>query len=229
MIQVFNYTELIEYDGRKRLFDPALYEKRMNQVEKLRQSYNDIHSFLAGQGLPADWTKEVAEGGVEALCKLIRKNTRQKAEYLELPAAVVDSWCRMAIAEIVNDDNTTRIRDLEVAIARVQDGLPLTDSDINVSEEGVTINTDSLAERIRLGCSREVNPKDEANANRVLELAKQVEKLEYEGINARELINRYVSAKKEPTEFELLRDIVTRTHRVGCLNTDYSYLNCPQL
>ena len=227
MIQLFNYTELIEDGGRKRLFDPARYERRMNQIETLRQSYNEIHSFLAGQGLPTDWTTEVVEGGVEALCKLIRENTRQKAEYLELPAVVVDSWCRMAVEEIVDDDNAAKIRNWIADIARAQDGLPLTDGDITVTEDGVTINMDSLAERIRQGCSHEVTPKDEANANKVLELAKQVEGLEYQGINVRELISQYVCAKTEPTELELLRDIVTRTHRGGCLNIDYSILNSP--
>lgn len=225
MIQLFNYTELIEEGGRKRLFDPVLYEIRMNQVEKLIKCYDEIYDLFVDLELPVGWTMDVAENGVDALRRLVRERVRRKAEDMELPKRVVDNWCRMAVEEVVDSDMVVTIRNLCADIGTALDGLPLNEGDITVTGDGVTINKQSLADRIREGCSREVTREDEENAEKLLQLAKAVEELEYKGVNAREVINTYVLAKKEPTEFERLRDIVTRRHRVGYINADYSTFN----
>jgi hypothetical protein len=225
MFQIFNYTELQEENGKKYLFDAGTFSARCEQLTRLAEIYARVSDLLRVNGHAPAWAVDVVANGVEGLRAKIKEDVSKRTDSMSLPPAIVRYWQRLA-ADDIPEEVESVCDSLSSEASKIGDGLPIEPGkDITVDEKGVSLDIEAITEKIRKGCSKEITQKDEKNARKVLEIAKQVEAIEFQGINARELINKYIGLKKEPTEFELLKDICTRTHRVGFLNVDYSTFN----
>lgn len=221
MIQLFNYTELMEKSGKKYLFDSAMFEQRKAQLAKLGEILKRTSEMLRATGNSPAWSIDVIIDGSEGLIRNVKSEVDSQIKERDLPKAIAQFW-RHSCVEEIPDDLKAACDQFQKDAARLMDGIPIDmKNDFSVSKNGVTIDIETVTARIHQGCLREITPEDEKNAKCIQELTSTVRELEYKGVNALELVGKYKTRKKV-SDLELLRDIVTRTHKPGCLNVDYT-------
>lgn len=165
MIQLFNYTELMEKSGKKYLFDPAMFEQRKAQLEKLQSLYLEAFSILRDCKFRIDVSaiEELLHDGEAALERLAAADVEDRISGLSLPAAIAELWRKSSLQEI-RPEIWKRADTCMREHSRQSEGIPLNAEDVTVSENGVSIDVEAVTDRIRQGCQREITPKDEDNA-----------------------------------------------------------------
>lgn len=214
------YTEIKKENGNKYLFDSYAFGQRCRQLEEIQGIYNRAVSLLRDSGYPPSWASAVVSDGYDGLVTKIKEDTAKRMSPIDMPRAVSRYWQQLAVDDIA-PEVAKECDAIRFEAVKRRDGLPLSDSDIAITDDGVTIDTQAVTDRIRQGCTLEVTSEAETVAKKLSEMAKEVKALEFDGINSREIIGKIVTSKEEVSELTLLTLVATRRHQPGCLAVDY--------
>lgn len=222
MIQLINYSELVKEDGKKFLFDSRTYKAKCEQLTRLEEIFLRISDALKDSNYSLSWAVDVVRSGATGLRTKIAEDLEKKVSKMSLPPAVVKYWQSIAINDIP-EEVASLFNDLSREANKEMDGLP--PIELIAGDSGVSVNRDEIIEKIRLGCSMEINPEIEAAADKLSGIAEQMIAIEKTGVNGREILSKLMESETEPSENELLRMVATRTHKPGTLWKDYTLLD----
>lgn len=171
MFQIFNYTELKEENGKKYLFDSSLFSQRCRQIEEFQDIFNRLSSLLKVNGYKPSWAADIVRKGSDGLREKVKEDTAGRIASKDLPKAIARYWERLAVDDIPNEvltvcDSLSREAD------QITDGLPIQETDIIISAEGVKL-ADSITEKVRQGCRLEVTEEMKVTAESILKIAKE--------------------------------------------------------
>ena len=192
---MLTYQKIIK-DGKKTyLFAEELFNEKTAQINRLQVAYNELRALLTAGKYPAEevWIKAVAERGAQGLEKVLRESVYAEIKRLKIPSYMSQMYLTAAHDQ-VTAETWKRADELSAQIREEADGLPLETGDISVTDTGVFVDADAIAARVRLGCCLEVTAQMEADAAQIAELAAAVRCLELAGVNALELVKKYVDA-----------------------------------
>lgn len=217
MFHTVIYTTIEERDGVPFLFDPSRYGILCRQVDELENAYREIRELLVRYDYPvrAEWIHAIAKRGASGFSEVLIEDNEREAMRLKVPRHIAAQWKRTATQEVPAEvwDQCDQIRE---KIDRLSDGIPAPSFGFT-EKEGVVLDKESCKEIIKTACSYEISDQIKAEAETIQSLAKQLRELEFRGINARELVTKYIEREEVPGPLELYRDIATRRHRPGCL------------
>lgn len=211
-----NYTKLLKKDGKTFIFDEGLYNEKAAQLSRLQSAYLDVRTMLIECGLPAEkaWINAVIDSGADGLASALHQSVTKEIKRLSVPFYMADTY-QAAAREHIAPEAWKKADELRMAVTRETDGLPLQAGDISITEHAITIDTEAILARIEAACLLEITPERMADAEKVLQIAADVRALELAGVNALELVKKYMDAPERPAQLELYADAATRRHLPG--------------
>lgn len=194
------------------------------QLERLEGAYKAIRDLLERTDLPAnpEYIKRVAREGRDGLEAVVREMTEKTIKRLAIPGYLAESFRKNASGEIPGK-SYQEADDLRHRIANEGEGLPIESGDFVFREDSI-LDTEAVLVRIRQGCRIRITPAMEAEADKVLQLAKELRALELTGLNGIELVTRYARAEGTPAPSSLFRDIIFRRHAPGRLDNGMGFV-----
>ena len=210
------YSKLIEDGGKTYLLAEDLYADKAAQVGRLAAAYTKARAMLIDAGFSAGkaWIKAVTEQGADGLEQVLRQSVSQEIKRLSVPFYMAQTY-QAAAKDSVSRELWAEADAVRMAVQRESDGLPLEAGDITITDDAVTVNTEAILSRVRVACTQEVTDGLKADAAQVLELASTVRTLELAGLNALELVKKYVDSPERPAQIDLYADMCTRRHIPG--------------
>lgn len=211
-----NYSKLIQENGKTYIFAEDLFNEKSAQMARLQAAYIDIRIMLIDAGFPAGkaWITAIADSGADGLERVLRLSVSQEIKRLAVPFYMADTY-QAAAREHVSPDLWTKADELRATLQREGDGLPIQAGDIVITDTAVKIDTEAVLGRIRAACMLEITQDRMSEADRLLDLAAAVRALELAGVNALELVKKYMDAPETPAPLELYADAATRRHLPG--------------
>lgn len=217
----FTNPSLVEKDGEVLLRDDHAIGVRNTQIGELQIVLDECVAFLHDGDFPAsvDDVLEVLEHGRDGLLAVVWNRADREAKRLKCRPYVAKTW-RENEREAVTQDQWLRADMLQRRFDRIRDGLAInTKTDIHVTEDGQPIvEAVVMAKRIEDGFTIRVTDQMKADVAHLLDIAAQVKALELQGVNAIELVEKYVRADEQPADVDLYRDITFRRHPAGTLH-----------
>lgn len=211
-----NYSKLLKENGKTYLFAEGLYNEKAAQTARLQAAYADARQSLDEAKCPteAEWLKAITEQGADGLKRVLRNSVYEQIKRLSVPVYMAQTY-RDAAHDYFGPEIWNKADAIRETIRRESDGLPLETGDISVTDAGVVVDADAIMARVRVACLLEVTPELMADAQKVLDLAEAVRGLELAGLNALELVHKFVNNGDTPAPISLFTDICTRRHLPG--------------
>lgn len=213
-----NFTTIIEDGERIYLFAENDYNRKALKVNDLQSAFSQIVDFLAGRDYPvnAQWVQAVAQGGSQGqgLKALVAESVKAEIARLKIPAFMRGKYEQ--IADEIPDDTLRRAGELYELVSTISNEIPFDpEKDLAVSDEGAKVDADAILSRARESCIFEVSGSIKADAEKILELAKAVRKMELNGLNALELVAKFAANEETPSPLSLYSSVVLRRHSPG--------------
>ncbi len=224
MTTQIDFNSILKDGGERYLHNQKQENLLGAQLERLEGTYKAIRDLLERTDLPAnpDYIKRVAREGRDGLEAVVREMTEKTIKRLAVPGYLAESFRQSAPGNIpgesYRDADTLRTR-----IANDEDGLPIEPGDF-VFREDTILDTEAILARIRQGCRIRITPEMEAEADKVLQLAKELRALELTGLNGIELATRYARAGDTPAPSSLYRDLIFRRHAPGRMDNGMDFV-----
>lgn len=211
-----NYSKLIQENGKTYIFAEDLFNEKSAQMARLQAAYIDIRIMLIDAGFPAGkaWITAIADSGADGLERVLQLSVSQEIKRLAVPFYMADTY-QAAAREHVSPALWTKADELRATLQREGDGLPIQAGDIVITDTAVKIDTEAVLGRIRAACMLEITQDRMSEVDRLLDLAAAVRALELAGVNALELVKKYMDAPEQPAPLELYADAATRRHLPG--------------
>ena len=215
MRDFINYSSIVIKDGKRFLCDEHFQSRRCAQVEALEADLQAVRDFLTNGGFPSneDTIMAVANNGAIGLQDALEAEATAQVKKSKMSDFVKASLVRFALSSLT-EEVREQADHLSDRFHRDGDGLPVRSEDYFL-KDGRILNGEAIKARVAEACRREVTEDDIEMAETILTLANEIRELELRGINARELVGKYVTTAEAPAPLEIYRDIVTRRHRPG--------------
>ena len=221
MVRQLDFNSIIEEGGVQFLYNESQENILKAQLERLDGYYKDIRALLQKTDLPTnpDYIRRVAREGSDGLRGIVVEMTEKHIIRLSIPSYLAESFRRNAPSEIPQG-TWNEADELQRKITADEDGLPILADDYIFQEDAI-INADAIAKRISEGCRIPITDTMKAEADKVLQLAKELRALDLTGLNCIELATKYArSGEEHPTPVSLFNDITFRRHTPGWMGMD---------
>jgi hypothetical protein len=204
-----------------RLRDDQTIQIRNAQIGELQIVLDDCVDFLRDGDFPnsPDDVFEVLDRGRDGLLNVVWNRADQEAKRLKCRPYVAQTW-REQEREAVTPEQWDKADALKRRHDHASDGLALDrKTEIHITEDGrPLVDAKAIAERIDKSCTITVTDEMKADLNHLLDIADQIKALELRGINAVELVEKFVRTNEKPADVELYKAIVFRRHAAGTIH-----------
>ena len=217
----FTNPSLITDNGEIRLRDDRTIGTLCSRIGELQIILDDCADFLRTDDFPAteDDIFEVLNHGRNGLLAVVWKRADREAKRLNCRPYVAKTWREQERAA-VTPEQWNKADALHSRYDRIADGLGLDRStDISTTEDGrLIVEATVMAKRIETAFTIAITDDMKLDLAKLLDLADQVKAMELRGINALELVEKFVRANERPTDLELYKAIVFRRHSAGTIH-----------
>ena len=218
-----NYTVLEERDGSQVLLDEAKYNVLCGRLTEMEGIYTQIKEMLVQYDYPVrrEWIHAIVDEGAEGFKKVIVQDTDADAKRLRVSVRIAEQWRRTVIQEVPTEvwEKCESFRSSAVSLSQ---GLPRLYHGFT-EQRGLFLDKVTAKRDIREACSCVVTEQMKKEADEIVNIANDVRRMEFHGLNAVELIRKYVPGDEAPDLLTRYRDVATRRHAKGNLtptNTD---------
>ena len=210
------FNKLCKEGQKVYLADEFAHNERCSRLDTLQSIYNEIRVLLDSNQLPTSevWIRSIVEEGKDGLLKCVIDETERRVNGLGLPPFMVASIKRSAPGEIPAEV-WNKAEELKREFVQNEDGLPGPLPTHYDESAGVVIDSETVKDEIKKGTQIEVTKELQDQADELLAIAEKVKALELAGVNARELIGKYVAAPSAPDMLTRYQDITLRRHVAG--------------
>lgn len=236
MIELFNYSEIVEKEGKRYLYDPQFLNSRKCQLEDLQATYKQIRETLERYEYPAGevWVRAIADGGADALRQVMVDENDKEAKRMKVPAYMAKQW-RKSVVEDAPGQLFREADELHRQIAVKADGLPIRPGDLTFNGGDLVVNVEAVVERIIPLAMCEITPQMDADAHTLREVVAQVRALQEGGLNALEVVKKFMGNWLAPSNYPAMEDLEvyaalqSRRHisreQIKIQSPEYYYLN----
>lgn len=221
MVHQLDFNSIVEEGGIQFLYNEYWENILKEQLVRLDGHYKDIRALLKKTDLPSnpDYIRRVAREGSDGLRGIIVEMTEKHIIRLSIPSYLAESFRRNAPTEIPLE-TWNQADELQRRITADEDGLPIQADDYIFQDDNI-INADAIDKRISEGCRIPITDTMKAEAEKVLQLAKELRALDLTGLNCIELATKYArSGEEHPAPASLFNDISFRRHTPGRMGMD---------
>lgn len=153
-----NYSQIVEKDGKKFLFDENAFNKRAAAIDTIDATFAQTREWLAANDYPT--TPDYVAGVVfdrDFLRKKTVEETENAAKRLRLPRHIVKIHIQAA-EQAVADLDTAQLDEILQAYQRTKEayGLNISPATVYYDDGKVYVERKTVEEELRRGCLRQV-------------------------------------------------------------------------
>ena len=233
----FIYNQLIEKGDALCLYDSQFVNARALDIEALQSAYKSIRETLERFDYPTgeNWLRAIAEGGAEALSRVLVEENDKEAKRMKVPAFMAKQW-RKSVVDDAPRDLYNEADSLHVTIEQKRGELPIKEGDVTFKDGNLVVDADAIMERIKDIATREITPQMQKEAQMLKETVIKVRELQEGGLYALDVVKKYAGNWLAPSRYpdmedtlELYNTLLSRRHisreQIKLQSPEWYYLN----
>lgn len=212
-----HFNKVVKTDDKVFLRDEIALSRLMTNVEALQDIINETVDLLTECDFPVnpDDVMRICNNGRDGLRSCAYRRADAEADRLKVRPYVRAEW-RKSECDCIRDDVRTKASELQDRFAKASDGLISVRKYISQTEDGrIIVDAEGLTDFATSSTMCEITVQMQQDIDALQDTAKRVRELEMRGINALELIGKYVHSEGQPEEAVLYNDIMFRRHTPG--------------
>jgi hypothetical protein len=203
---VFHYTQIVEKDGRSFLYDPQFVSLKSARISALNDALSEIKECLEQFNYPTGeaWVRAIADGGADGLCALMVSENDREAKRMKVPQFIANQW-RKSLVEDTPRELINQVNALHSKILREFEDLPVRQEDIVFNDGKLTVDADTVIERIKTLAMREITEDMKKEAEIVKDIVDKARTLQ-NGFHILDVLKRLMGNWLAPSKFPDLND-----------------------